>query len=120
MQFLNKIPNWIKNFPIQPDRQALSQLANASKGSVGKPREMNFSLYDFKEGKDLQAAIEKIKEAGWACSTQPQADAPGRLLLTATRKGYVLNEDSYKQDVLFFRRIAQLYGAQYDGWYASN
>jgi hypothetical protein len=51
MTFLLPTPKWVKRFPYDADRVALMQLARASKGSFGKPREMNFVLYDFVDGK---------------------------------------------------------------------
>lgn len=83
---------------------------------------MNFSLYDFTPGASLEAAIAKIEEhgSGWVCSTEPQVDTPGKMVLTGTKKDYIFTESSYTADVIFFHRIAELYNGQYDGWFASN
>lgn len=104
------------------DRVALTQLAKNSTGSFGKRREMNFSLYDFTASAPFEEIEAKVKEhgEGWTCVTEPQAEAPDRIVLTVTKEDYTLTESNYTEDTVFFQRLATMYGAQYDGWFASN
>lgn len=81
---------------------------------------MNIVLYDFADTVDLEGATHQLAQAGWKCTTQPQAGAHDRVVLTGTKSNYCLTEQSYTHDVLFFQRIAQMYHAKYDGWFASN
>jgi hypothetical protein len=120
--FKKSMPKWVREYPDEMDKVALTQLAKSSKGPFEKEREMNFSLYDFVPGAPLEEAVAKIKEhgEGWRCFGEPQIDAPGKIVLTATKKDYALTQSNYTNDVIFFQRIAKMYNAKYDGWFASN
>jgi len=104
------------------DRMALAQLAKTSKGDFGKPREMNYCLYDFTSRSALDKAKQEImdRDANWDCTIQPQADAPSRFTLTATQSNYSITELNYREDSSFFKQVAEAHGGQFDGWFASN
>lgn len=118
--FPKRVPKWVIEYPIEIEKQALIALANSSNGPFEKSREMNFSLYGFAEGRELDEAMSRISEHGWKCMVEPQADEPGKFLLTAQKEPYSITEQNYKQDVQYFRRIANLYHVGFDGWLASN
>ena len=122
LKSFNRIPKWVSTFPHEMDRMALTQLAKNSKGPFEKEREMNFSLFDFETSTPFEEVGAKIEEhgEGWVYITQPQAEAPGRVALTATKKDYTFTQSNYITDVAFFQQLARMYGAQYDGWFASN
>ncbi len=120
MSFFTKIPDWVKNYPAEPDRLALTQLAKASKGSFEKPREMNFRLYNLQKGSELEAIQARVLERGWECTVAPDEAIQGTSILTATKKDYVMSHESYGEDSLFFMRLAEQYSIGYDGWFASN
>ncbi len=113
------IPRWVKEYPVDLDREALMGLAKASQTPLDTPREMNFSIYEFKTKEDAENAVHQIEEQGWSCTLQKQVDDSRYFVIDATKQGYVLAEETYSADVAFFSRIADMYGAEYDGWYAS-
>jgi hypothetical protein len=120
MGLFNRSPAWVKNYPHQMDKAALTLLAKKSKGPFDKPREMNFVLYSFTAREKLDAAVDAIQAQGWKTSTEKQEDGSDKILLTATKDQYIINEENYNNDVAFFQRIAKMYDADYDGWFASN
>jgi hypothetical protein len=120
MGLFNRSPAWVKNYPHQMDKATLTLLAKKSKGPFDKPREMNFALYHFTINENLKAAIDVINAQGWEISTQKAEDGSGKIMLTATKDQYIINEENYNNDVAFFQRIAKMYDADYDGWFASN
>ena len=120
MRLQSKISKWVNSFPIESTKQALKQVALTSKGPFDKPREMNFTLYNFTQGPALEEAVARISDKGWSCSTQSQADDTSKTLLTAKKMQYKITEEQFTQDMLYFRRIADLYEVGYDGWLASN
>jgi hypothetical protein len=117
---MGKIPDWVKNYPHEMDKAALTSLAEATDGTFDKPREMNFSLYDFSEDRALQEAAAKAHEAGWVCQAYTQEDDPSRFVLEAQKQDYAITQENYERDSAFFMRLADLYKAKYDGWFASN
>lgn len=117
---MSKIPEWVEDYPYELDRTALANLANASDGPLDKPREMNFSLYDFKSEESLQGAAQEIEKEGWSLQAFQQADNPNRFVLEAQKQGYVINLKNYEKDSLFFQQVAKSHNAKYDGWFASN
>jgi len=114
-----QVPAWVRDFPSEADRAALIALAKASSGKFEKPREMNFSIFELKSEEDAENAVHTIQAKGWQCRMQRQADEAQYFVIDATKQGYVINEQNYTADVAFFSRLADLYQAQYDGWYAS-
>lgn len=116
----SRTPKWVKNFPIEMDRMALTQLAKSSSGSFDKPREMNFVLYGFEDKESIDNAISKIQAEGWHCTAIDQADEPGKYVIECQKHEYRLTEEDYSRDSVFFMKIAELYSVGYDGWYASN
>lgn len=114
------VPDWVKNYPHELDRTALTNLAKASEGEFAKPREMNFSLYSFSKEDDLQAAAGEAQEEGWTCQAFQQSDDPNKFVLEAQKQHYVINKENYERDATFFMKLAEAHGAQYDGWFASN
>lgn len=113
------MPKWLEDLS-EPEKAVMTQLARDSKGRLAMPREMNFVLYGFSQGEDLENAIQQIEGRGWVCSIQRQADEPNKLLLTATKQNYVIMRDSHVDDKAFFQRMANLHAVGYDGWFASN
>jgi hypothetical protein len=117
---MSNVPDWIKNYPHEMDRTALTSLAEASKGDFDKPREMNFSLYDFSKEDDLQAAAKEAHDHGWTCQAFQQSDDASKFVLEAQKEGYVVTQENYERDAKFFMKLAETHGAQYDGWFASS
>lgn len=120
MIFRKSIPEWVKKFPYELDREALITLAKNSKGRLESPREMNFVLYGFIEKQDIESAMDLIEKKGWSCSTQEQSDDQSKKLIISTKREYVLTEDQYVKDSSFFQGVAKIYNTGYDGWYASE
>ncbi|GEM_PF-1415379 len=113
-------PKWVKTYPIEIDRITLTRLARASKGSFDKPREMNFCIYKIKPIQEFEEIQKNIQKAGWMCQVSEDPADPGKLALTATKYDYCITESNYTRDSIFFRRLAEMYGASYDGWFASS
>lgn len=102
------------------DRVALENLAKASKGPLDKPREMNHVLFNFSSKNDVDEAAAQIEHAGWTCTVFPEENEPNKFTLECQKMDYVINEANYMDDSAFFHRMADLYGAKYDGWYVSS
>lgn len=117
---LRRVPKWVKNYPYDIDRAALIKLAKSSRGKLEKPREMNFVLVDFIQASDVESAIHQIEKNGWHCTRYEMSDTDGKFVIEAQKNGYILNAGNYNSDQAYFHRIADLYGAKYDGWYASS
>src|SRR5690348_13043798 len=120
MHGLSRVPKWVKSFPDETVKEALLQLAHTSSGMFDKPREMNFVLYGVSDGEELSAIKDKLDAKGWHCSTVQQADEPNKLVLTARKYDYRITEENFKNDMLYFIRMSNLYEVGYDGWYASS
>lgn len=120
MKLFRNIPDWVKDFSVPYHKEALLQLAKASKGPFDKPREMNYVLVGLEPGKRLDELTRLLTEAGWKCSTQEQEGAPEKIVLTATVADYRITEETYIRDLKFFRELEDAYGFEYDGWFASN
>ena len=121
MKLFKRIPTWIKRYPIKLDRAALVQLSQKSKGSFEQPREMNFCLNGVLNDRHLlKELVQRISDEGWECSIRPDVNEPSKLSLTATKRNYIVTEDSYTRDTAFFNMLAGLYNTQYDGWFAKN
>jgi len=118
--FRKRVPAWVRSFPIAMDKATLTLLAKNSKGPFEHPREMNFCLIDFSEGPGLDEARVHMKAKGWRSEAVELPEKPGKIILTATKDDYVMTEDTYKRDVIFFNHLAEMYDAKYDGWFASN
>jgi Regulator of ribonuclease activity B len=120
MTFLSKVPRWVREYPIELDRVALTALIKKGKIKIDEPREMNFQLFNFSSAKSLAAAISKAELDGWSCRSEKQADNSELATLIATKSEYVISEEQYKRDTIFFFRLAEMYDAEYDGWFASS
>ena len=116
----NRTPKWIRELPYELDKAALQALAKASKGPFEKPREMNFVVYDFSNIDDITSATHQLQQAGWKCLNYEQSDEMGKFAIEAQKNDYIINVDNYTNDVAYFHRIADLYEAKYEGWFASS
>ena len=117
---MTEIPDWVTNYPYEMDKAALINLAQTSEGSLDKPREMNFSLYDFAAKADAAAAAEEVQQAGWHCQIAHQQDDPSRWEITAQKQNYRLDQAQYEADTAFFSQVAFAHHGQYDGWFAGS
>jgi len=116
-----KIPDWIKSLPDEEERKGLIRQAQFEaqfyNGQLDRPREMTFLLFGFSAGPDLDAAVQKVREAGWEAATHPQVpDSPDKLTLAATKMNYAITEDAYKHDKQFFQQLADSYNVKYGDW----
>ncbi len=116
----NRIPKWVKEFPYDMDREALLLVHKSTKGSFEKPREMNFVIYGFANKANTESATALLNQNGWQCTLIPQADAKNKVVIEAKKDDYSITEENYLSDVAFFNRVADMYDAKYDGWYASD
>lgn len=117
---MTRIPKWVSSYPSEIDRNALISVAESSEGNLEGPREMNFVLYDFASKESLDAAMNLMQEKGWTCQYGPQDEDPSLSMIIAQKQGYIIEQDSYEADTSFFKRVANMYDAHYDGWFASN
>lgn len=116
MKLFKRIPKWIKSLPEERDRRGLTELAKISQGDLSKPRSMNFVLYNFDGRDSIDNAIAQISARGWNCAPAPQGDGSGKTIIECKKDGYTITKDTFMDDTGFFQRIADLYGADYDGW----
>ena len=111
---------WIKEFPSEYDRSALLSLLKTSKGPLEKPRALTFVLADFTDADEIESAIHQIEQKGWSCRCQEDSENQGAFKIKAQQNDYVINDEDFIDDVVYFQRIANIYKATYDGWYASH
>ena len=117
---LLKVPLWVRRFPYEADKAGLINLTKNTKGALHKPREMVFVLHDFRGKKATENAVFAIEQKGWKCTVIPQSGAPSKCVVESKKDDYCLIEVNYLNDIAFFNRIANLYHAEYDGWYAGG
>lgn len=120
MSLFNKTPAWVKNLPDDDSNKALLiKIASVSKRPISAPREINFAINDIAAAEDAQEMSAKATSAGWQCRIVPDHSANHTFWLEAQKQGYCINKENLYADELFFERLAKLYGASYDGWYAA-
>jgi hypothetical protein len=115
------LPKWIKNLDDGSlDKELLTQVFHSPKKPIETPREMNFVIMRFNSQDDVQNAAYYIEQRGWSTVIGPQSDNERQFFLESTKNGYVISEDTLFKDEADFVRVAEQYGAKYDGWYAAT
>jgi len=116
--FRKRVPRWVADLPNDSiNKELLTQLINASKKPLDTPREINFVIMDLPTREAAENAIVQLEERGWICKTNPDPRNSATLHLEATKRGYKIT-DTIFEDEAYIARIAKMYGALYDGWYA--
>jgi hypothetical protein len=118
MQLFKYIPDWVDKFPVESERHGLLSVA-MRKGSLAQPREMNFVLAKFTSSEYAEEAAYQVAQNGWKGKVDPDADDPEFMTVIATKDQYSITEETFIDDLQYFYRIAKLYDAVYDGWFAS-
>jgi hypothetical protein len=91
-----------------------------TRGPIEEPREMVFVLRNMHGKKKTENAVYMIEQQGWECTVVAQEGAPGKCIIESKKPDYRLTELDYGSDCAFFSRVAQLYHADFDGWYAGG
>jgi len=79
---------------------------------------MNFDIRDFNSRNDAQEAAKKIEARGWLVQIDVDHKNPEKYWVSARKAQYRITESDLFEDERFFLRIAALYSARFDGWYA--
>lgn len=117
---IRQLPRWIKGLEKDsPDRELLVQIFHSSKKPIETPREMNFAIKDFNSADDAKSAAHYAELKGWACRVDSDHRANGKYWLEATKQEYAILPDKLFSDQNDFIRLTKMYGATYDGWYAT-
>ena len=80
---------------------------------------MNFDIRNFNDLTDAQAAAKQVEQRGWFATIDADHNFQESYWLGAKKNDYILAKDTLTDDEEYFKRLASLYGATYDGWYAS-
>lgn len=116
--FDRKPPKWVRKLPEgDTNRELLTQLAMASKSSLESPRTIYFVIKDLGSRKEAEAAAGYVHDAGWLPSIVPDHADPEKYWVEAKKDHYSITEQVLSDELLFVR-VADLYDATYDGWYA--
>lgn len=116
----SNIPDWVKSYPDEPDRQTLLTLARSSKGNFSKPREMNYVLLgDIAEVYKMKEIVSLLEGEGWIM-TSGELPEHQTFFIEAQNKNYILTAERYSEDVKYFKEVATRYAVEYDGWFAGN
>lgn len=116
--FGNRIPKWVRNLPgDSTDKELLMQLIGASKKPLDTPREINFVIMDLPNRETAENAATQVEQRGWSSWLNPDPYRRGIFHLEAKKENYEITE-TLLEDEAFMARIANLYTATYDGWYA--
>lgn len=114
------IPDWVKSYPDELDRQTLLTLVRTSKGDFSKSREMNYVLLgDLAQVGNMKEILSLLENEGWKV-TNGELLEHQTFFIVAQNENYFLAPETYGKDVKFFREIASKYAVEYDGWFASN
>jgi hypothetical protein len=61
---------------------------------------------------------DRAEKAGWVVQEHNIHEDPNiGKVLESTKPEYLFTKEAYTGDSIFFRRLAEQYGAQYDGWF---
>jgi hypothetical protein len=115
----NPIPEWIKNYPVEIERKALIWIYQKyGQKRFNEPFKTTFTIYNIKSQQDADAMRDRAEKAGWAVQEHNVKEDPkiGKVL-ESTKVDYLFTKDTYMGDSIFFRRLAEQYGALYDGWF---
>jgi hypothetical protein len=116
--FDRKPPKWVRKLPGgEVNRELLTQLAMASKNSLGTPRPIYFIVNYLKSRRDAETAAGYVQDAGWTPRIALHSNGPKKYLVEAMKDYYSITE-KVLSDELFFVRVVDLHGVTYDGWYA--
>ncbi len=117
---MNKIPKWINNLEdSDPNKTIYLQLIENGKGGIEAPREINFSIKDIPSAEDAENIAEYCKEKKWHTDIFRDSDSESKFWVECAKNGYVISDGKIDDEETFFLKIARMYNATYDGWYAS-
>ncbi|QQR51979.1 ribonuclease E inhibitor RraB [bacterium] len=119
-RLFNKIPKWVNEIADNdPNKKLLQQLSQASNKPLSTPREMNFDIRNLKRLEDAEALSQHLNKIDWVTKIEKDHLNPDLLWVTATKQNYAITEQTLFDDQALIIRLANIFDAEYDGWYAS-
>lgn len=115
----NRVPKWVRELPDDlMTKELLIQISRSSRKPLETPREINFDIKDFKNRSDAEEAAKKINDKGWQVYITKDSQNANLFWVSGRKDNYAISKEVIFEDEAFFDRIASLYQANYDGWYA--
>lgn len=117
---MKNIPKWVKQLDeTDPNKTIYLQLIENGDGGIETPREINFSIKDISSSEDAENIVEYCKKKKWHSGIYKDSEDESKFWVECSKKSYVISERRVDEDEAFFSKIANMYNADYDGWYAS-
>jgi hypothetical protein len=110
-------PRWVNDLNnSNPNKVLLLRIFEASNEPLESPKKILFALKGFTNTGSAKAAVEGYLDKEGLDSRIDLDDSTKKYWVESAKIDYVLSLDSLVHDEAFFDKIANLYGAKYDGW----
>lgn len=112
-------PEWIDDITYEGDKETVRALVKAG-AKLEEPREIVFCVYTTEAA--APRIVDDLTMQGWTVQSTPTADADTDALsqyIEIKKEPYAIVAKDFEQDKQTIQTVAQKYGGEYDGWYAS-
>lgn len=117
---MKAIPAWVKDLDdADPNKTIYLQLIEHGEKKLETPREAAFAIMNISNKEDAENIAYYAEQEKWIPEISFDDEDKTNYWVECTKKDYVISKDRVDEDEAYFTKLARLYDAEYDGWYAS-
>ncbi len=118
--FSKKVPKWVTRVKDPSDKEILIQLSNYSSKKLSHPRSVEFVFRDVKDKNVAEDISQHLQDRQWQVVVGEDDKTKEFYWVEAVKENYVIEEETFIDDMYYFNRLATMYGVTFDGWEAEQ